>query len=107
MEEKRIVHAVKDSLARLSEAKGRVASSVDTKPVARQVNALVKPGSPSSTLKKAGVALIVGTPDPITAVPGVALLAASVATKRKDPTKLDDLAAETRKILRDIESLRL
>jgi len=58
-------------------------------------------------MRKAGVALIVGTPDPITAVPGVALLAASFASRRKDPAKLDDLAAETRKLLRDIQSLSL
>ena len=107
MDEKRIVHSVKVSLVRLNEAQGRVASSVDTRSVARHVNGLAKPSSPSSALKKAGVALIVGTPDPITAVPGVALLAASVAAKRKEPGKLDDLAAETRKILREIESLRL
>ncbi len=107
MQEKKLVHTVADSLTRLNEAKGSVASSVDTRTVSRHVRRLSKPSSPSSTLKKAGVALIVGSPDPITAVPGVALLAASVATKRKDPTKLDDLAAETRKILRDIQSLRL
>jgi hypothetical protein len=58
-------------------------------------------------MKKAGVALIVGTPDPITAVPGVALIATSYMVRRKDPTKLDDLAAETRRILRDIQSLSL
>jgi hypothetical protein len=107
MQEKKLVHTIADSLTRLNEAKGTVASSVDTKSVSQHLKRLSKPSSPSSTLKKAGVALIIGTPDPITAVPGVALLAASVATKRKEPAKLDDLAAETRKILRDIESLRL
>ena len=107
MQEKRLVHSVADSLMRLTEARGQVTSGVDTSSVSRHVKKLSKPSSPSSTLKKAGVALIVGTPDPITAVPGVALLAASVATKRREPAKLDDLAAETRKILRDIQSLRL
>jgi len=58
-------------------------------------------------LRKAGVALIVATPDPFTAIPGVAMIATSYAMKRKDPAKLDDLAAETRKILRDLESIRL
>lgn len=107
MQEKKLVHSVADSLTRLNEARGRVASSVDTRSVSQHVRKLSKPGSPSSALKKAGVALIVVTPDPITAVPGVALLAASVMTKRKEPAKLDDLAVETRKILRDIGSLRL
>jgi hypothetical protein len=107
MEGKRIVRSVADSLTRLNEAKGHVASSLDTKPIANRVNKLSKPGSPSSAMKKAGFALIIGTPDPITAVPGVALIAASYATKRRDPAKLEDLATETRKILRDIQSLRL
>ena len=96
-----------DSLTRLGEAKSSVASSVDTKNVSRHLARVSKPNSPSSTLKKAGVALIVATPDPITAVPGVALIAASYATKRNEPAKLDDLAAEAKKILRDIQGLSL
>ena len=68
---------------------------------------LSNPKSPTSAMRKAGVALIVGTPDPITAVPGVALIATSYIMKKKEPAKLADLATETRKILRDIQSLRL
>ena len=93
LQEKKLVHTVIDSLARLNEAKGDVASSLDTTSVSRHAKNLSDPASPSSTMKKAGFALIVGTPDPITAVPGVALLAASVAAKRREPAKLDDLAA--------------
>jgi len=107
MEEKRIVRTVADSLSRIHEAKTSVASSADTMPVKARLNSLTKPGSPSAALKKAGVVLIVGTPDPVTAVPGVALLASSYVFKRNDPTKLDDLAAETKKLLRDIQSLSL
>ena len=105
MEEKRIARSVADSLTRLQEAKSNVASSIDTKHVTQHLNRVSKPSSPSSTLKKAGVALIVVTPDPVTAVPGVALIAASYAAKHNEPAKLDDLAAEARKILRDLQSL--
>jgi hypothetical protein len=107
MGEKRIVRSVADSLTRLQDAKSIVASSIDTKHVAHRLSNVSKPKSPSSTMKKAGVALIVATPDPVTAVPGVALIAASYAAKRNEPAKLDDLAAETRKVLRDIQSLSL
>ena len=107
MEEKRIARSIADSLTRLQEAKGNVASSVDTKNVARHLNKVSRPNTPSSTLKKAGVALIVATPDPVTAVPGVALIAASYAAKRNEPARLDDLAVETRRVLRDIRSLRV
>jgi hypothetical protein len=107
MGEKRIVRSVADSLTRLQDVKSVVASSIDTKHVAHRLSDVSKPNSPSSTMKKAGVALIVATPDPVTAVPGVALIAASYAAKRNEPAKLEDLAAETRKVLRDIQSLSL
>ena len=107
MEEKRLARSIADSLTRLQEAKSNVASSIGSRNVANHLNKVSKPSSPSSTLKKVGVALIVVTPDPVTAVPGVALIAASYAAKHKEPAKLDDLAIETRKILRDIQSLSL
>ena len=107
MKEKRIVRSVSDSITRLSDTKAQVASSVDSAPVAEHMRKLSNPSSPSRALRKAGIALIVATPDPLTAVPGVALVATSYAVKRNDPTKLDDLALETKKILRDIQSLSL
>jgi len=107
MVEKRIVRTAADSLSRLTETKAQVATGVDASSLRAQVNKLSRPGSPSSAMKKAGVALIVATPDPFTAVPGVALLASSYVAKRKEPAKLDDLAVETRKLLRDLRSLSL
>lgn len=107
MEGKRIVRSVADSLSRIKDAKAQVSSSVDHSKVRRRMNDLSKPNSPSSNLKKAGVALIVATPDPFTAVPGVALVATSYAVKRREPTKLEDLASEARRILRDMQSLSI
>jgi len=107
MVERRIVRTAADSLARLTEAKAQVATGVNSSSIRTQVNRLSRPGSPSSALKKAGVALIVVTPDPFTAVPGVALIASSYVAKRKEPAKLDDLAIETRKLLRELRSLSL
>ena len=107
MVEKRILRTAADSLSRLSESKTQVATSVDVTPLRTQMHKLSKPGSPSSAMKKAGVALIVATPDPFTAVPGVALIASSYVARRKEPAKLEDLALETRKLLRDLRSLSL
>jgi hypothetical protein len=107
MQEKRIVRSVVGSLSRLSETKAQVASSVDSSPVTEHINRLTKPKSPSSSLRKAGVALIVATPDPFTAVPGIALIASSYLAKRKEPAKLEDVVTETRKILRDVQSFSL
>ncbi|MDG6898195.1 MAG: hypothetical protein JRM99_04095 [Nitrososphaerota archaeon] len=107
MQEKKILQSAAESVSRVAEAKASVAASVDTTKLRPHVTSLSKPGSPSSAMKKAGVALIVGTPDPITAVPGVALIAASYMSKKNDPAKLADLALETRKILRDLQSLSI
>ena len=107
LDEKSIVRTVAGSLKRIGDAKQQVASSVATKSVARHVNGLAKPTSPSSALRKAGVTLIVAAPDPISDVAGAALVATSYAMKRREPSKLDDLAAETKKILREMQSLRL
>ncbi|MDG6985501.1 MAG: hypothetical protein JRM73_01980 [Nitrososphaerota archaeon] len=107
MQEKRIIHSAVSSAARVADAKSGVATSLDSGITKSKVNDVIKPRSPSSAMKKAGIALIVGVPDPITAVPGVALVAASYASKRKEPASLADLAAETRKLLRDLQSLSL
>ena len=107
MQGKKIIHSKVESLARVAEARAEVVPSLDTRKLQPHVKNLVRPGSPSSAMKKVGIALIVGTPDPITAVPGVALIAASYASKRKEPANLADLAAETRKVLRDVRSLSL
>lgn len=107
MQEKKLVKVVTETSSRLAEAKSQVAGSLDTTSTKSQLKNLTRPGSPSSAMRKAGVALIVVTPDPVTAVPGVALIAASYAYKKKEPTNLSDLAAETRKMLRDIRDLSL
>lgn len=106
MQEKKIVSSTVDSISRIVDAKSEVASKLNTEHVSRHVDGLTKPKSPSSTMKKAGIALI-AAPDPITGVAGVALVATSFAMKKNEPTSLENLAHETRKILRDLQSLSL
>ena len=57
-------------------------------------------------MKKLGIALV-ATPDPITGVPGVALLASSLVMKKREPAGASQLAKEARRILRELESLRI
>lgn len=106
MQERRLIRSKTESLKRLADAKVMVAQGVDPSNVQRHMQNLTKPKSPASTMKKVGVALI-AAPDPITAVPGVALVVGSYVMKKKEPATLDDLAAETKKILRDIESFSI
>lgn len=103
MQNKKLIRARAESLARVANSKAEVASRLDTAKVSRHVQGLVKPKSPKSTLKKAGVALI-ATPDPVTGVAGVALLASSFAMAKGDPLSLADLSRETAKILRELDS---
>ena len=106
MQEKRILRSATDSLSRIAETKTEVASRLDSASVARHVQNITKPNSPGATMKKAGVALI-AAPDPITGVAGVALVASSFALTGKEPASLAHLAKEARKVLRDVESIRL
>jgi len=81
-------------------------STGDARSVERKLRDVTKPPSLSGGMRKAGVALI-AAPDPFTGIPGVALLASSIAVKKREPASLGTLAQETRKILRDIQSLKL
>ncbi|MDA4120949.1 MAG: hypothetical protein OK404_00905 [Thaumarchaeota archaeon] len=106
MQEKRLLRSTADSLSRRADSKAEVASATNPAPVLRKIRTLTKPGSPTSTMRKVGVALI-AAPDPITGIPGVALVASSYLLKSKEPATLANLAQETRKVLRDLESIRL
>ena len=106
MQDKKVLQSAAESLVRVAETKSDVAGKTETSTLARHVEGLTKPKSPSSTMKKAGIALI-AAPDPVTGVAGVALLASSFALKNKEPAKIADIATETRKILREIQSFRI
>lgn len=60
-----------------------------------------KPNSPSKTMKKIGVSLLL-SPDPITDIPGAIILGASFAAKGKDPIGAAAVSKEIRKILAEI-----
>lgn len=101
---KKLIRSSVDSVSRVVEDKAGVSSTVDTAQVSKNFRRLTNPSSPSKAMKKAGIALI-AAPDPVTAVPGVALLASSVVLKKNEPTNLGNLALETRKVLRELSSL--
>lgn len=103
MQDKKLITARVESVARIAKSKKDVASNLDTAKVNRHVEGLVKPKSPKSTLKKAGIALI-AAPDPVTGVAGVALVASSLALSKKEPLNLAEVSRETAKILRELNS---
>ncbi|HXW37622.1 MAG TPA: hypothetical protein VEJ36_06965 [Nitrososphaerales archaeon] len=86
----------------LSSCEGGLHSPASSKAL-RQV---VKPKSPVGTMRKVGIALI-ACPDPISGIPGAALVASSYVMKKKEPVGVGQLAVETNKILRELSSFRL
>jgi hypothetical protein len=90
-----------DSAARVLKDRGDVAMALGDKKTTSALGAVVRPNSPSKTLRKAGVALILA-PDPATAVPGLVMLGASFALESRDPMSVSSLCAEARKLLEEI-----
>jgi hypothetical protein len=102
----RLIRSSAESASRRAAGKVDVARALDPAAAARSLREAANPPSLAGAMRKAGVALI-ALPDPITGVPGVALLASSWAAKRKEPAGIESLAVETRRALREIQSLGL
>jgi hypothetical protein len=84
--------------------RAEVATSVGDAETRARMRQVAKPNSVSSTLRKAGVALVLA-PDPITAFPGAVMLGASFATKKRKPLSPASVFEETRKLLSEMGSL--
>lgn len=64
---------------------------------------LAKPNSVSGTLRKAGAVLLL-SPDPLTDIPAIALIATSFLMKRREPLSVSSLMLETNRTLRELMS---
>jgi hypothetical protein len=102
----KLISSWTSSASRIASDTGGAAAALRTREVSESVGRAVKPRSLSGGMKKLGIALV-ATPDPITGVPGAALLASSFVMKRREPVGASQLAKEARKILREMESLRI
>lgn len=98
--------AATDSVARIGVERAGVAGAIVSEPTLNSLRQVQNPPSLAGAMKKTGVALI-AFPDPISGVPGVALLASSYVLKRREPAGLKHLASETADVLRTLQSLRL
>ena len=81
-------------------------SSLAGQDVRERLEKVVRPKSPVGGMKKAGMVLLL-SPDPLTNIPGAALLASSYFLKKKEPSSITTLVREARKTLREIESLEI
>ena len=103
---KKLVTASVDSVSRIAQETSDISKSVNSPTVNAHLERVMRPKSLSGGMRKLGIALV-ATPDPFTGVPGVALIASSFIAKRNEPMGLAKLGEETRKILREMQSLRL
>ncbi len=103
---RKVIASSTNSVSRLATQKAQVAKELDVAPVHDRLEQVLRPKSVAGGMKKLGIALV-AAPDPISGVPGVALLASSYVLKRREPAALAQLANETRRIIREMESLRI
>jgi hypothetical protein len=101
-----LVKASVGSLNRVATARSEVVNAMKSSPVRESVERVVKPKSLAKGMRTIGVALV-AAPDPLTDIAAVALFASSIVVKRREPASLTNLALETRKLMREFQSLRL
>lgn len=100
----KLAKAVADSYVRRSNDTVQFASAVASPATNRALRDVVKPPKPAGSLRKIGTLLILA-PDPVSFIPGVAMVGASFVMKRREPAGLEDLAKETSRVLRELQSL--
>ena len=104
-EKTKLAQAAVAAYTRSAKANVETAAILANEGTAKALRLSTNPPKVSASLKKAGTLLVLA-PDPLTAVPGVAMIALSFAAKSREPAGITDLIRESRKIMREIESLR-
>lgn len=104
MEDAKLAKSVVSAYKRSSADRAQVAIAVGDKAVREKLKLVVKPPRLSSSLKKAGVVLVLA-PDPLTLVPGSIMIGLGHVARGRDPANLGDMVAETRKMMSELQSL--
>ncbi len=103
----KLVKAGTSSLARTSQDRAQVGGSLSNAETKKKLNQVVRPNSPSKTLRKVGVAVLLSPAPlgPIVDIPGVVLLGASYAMKKGEPESIESVFKATRSLLRELQQL--
>ncbi len=94
------------SIIRTARTRSEVGTALTGRGVQRGLQDVLRPRSLSSGIRKAGIALML-SPDPLTDIPGIALLASAYLIKKRDPSSIKTVMKEARRAIRDVESLRI
>jgi hypothetical protein len=100
----RLARARVRSYARTSGDRLSTACSISDSVTKEKLRNVVRPPDVSKSLKMAGAALLI-PPDPITDVAGVALIGAAYAMRSRRPLSIESMLVETRKTMRDLQSI--
>lgn len=92
------------SIARVLSERREVAEALSDPVTKERLKQTVRPSSIAGTMRKAGAALLLA-PDPITGIPGAALLAASLVMKRREPSNIESVFREARKLMAELGPL--
>lgn len=94
------------STERIARDASETACALAMKDVGASVRATTRESKIHSKLRNTGIALLVA-PDPITDIPGLALLVASHIVKKREAVSLNTLSLEFRKTMKELQFLRL
>jgi hypothetical protein len=101
----KLLESTARSLTRVAGENAQLRETMAQPELRTNLERVVRPRSMAGGMKKAGIALLL-SPDPVTDVAGIALLATAHVAKKREPTNVKHVVNEARKILRDIESLK-
>jgi hypothetical protein len=103
--EAKLAKAIVGAYVRASRDRVEAAKVISDQTASKSVRLAVKPPRVASSLKKAGIALILA-PDPITGVAGGFMLGASLVMKRREAAGLQELIKETADTMRGLRELQ-
>jgi hypothetical protein len=92
------------SLSRTLDDRKQVGLAICTRETKATIKPVTDPNSRAKTIRAAGIALCVA-PDPITDVPGVALIASSYLLKDKEPADLKSIHKELAQMFKVLGSV--
>lgn len=93
-----------ESVERRATARIELANRMGNAQVRRSLKQLARPNSVSGTLRKAGAVLLL-SPDPLSDIPAIAMIATSFIMKRREPLSLSSTVVEAGKTLRELKSM--
>lgn len=99
----KVINSRVESIERRAAARIELAARMGRAETKLSLKQLTRPNSVSGTLRKAGAILLL-SPDPLTDIPAIALIGASVLMRRREPLSVSSLMLQANRTLRELTS---